>query len=118
MKIFISCLTALSLLIGSNSVFADSGRHYGSRDHRHNHYRPYNNHRSHNHWVGPAVAFGIAGLAIGAATIYRPPVYVSPPPPVQAVPNNGNWFYCGSSGQYYPYVRYCPEGWQEVMPPR
>ncbi len=27
------------------------------------------------------------------------------------------WYYCVSAGQYYPYVTYCPEGWQAVVPP-
>jgi hypothetical protein len=41
------------------------------------------------------------------------PVYVAPRP-VYSEPTAGYWNYCGSAGQYYPNVEYCPEGWQPV----
>jgi hypothetical protein len=80
-------------------------------------------------------------LAIGAATyygpryvypgpyypagVYYPPVapvvvapapvtYVEQPPQVAAAPAAGIWYYCGSSQTYYPYVKQCAEGWQQV----
>ena len=57
---------------------------------------------------------------------YQPPVVVqpnipapmtSPPAPTaQAAPQAAtqNWYYCGSSKSYYPYVANCPEPWQLV----
>ena len=26
------------------------------------------------------------------------------------------WYYCQGSNAYYPYVRECPTGWQQVAP--
>lgn len=37
--------------------------------------------------------------------------YATPPvAPAQA----GYWYFCPSSGSYYPYVQTCPDGWQTV----
>jgi hypothetical protein len=62
---------------------------------------------------------------------YGPPVVVSPPaPPVyieqtpaplaapqQAAPAPASsWYYCADSRSYYPYVKECPGGWQQVAP--
>lgn len=56
-----------------------------------------------------------------------PPVYVAPePPPVyierndpvaeQAQEATNYWHYCRESKKYYPYVKECPGGWQQVSP--
>ena len=29
---------------------------------------------------------------------------------------SGHWFFCKAAGIYYPYIRECPAGWQEVAP--
>ncbi|MGE5470802.1 MAG: hypothetical protein ACM3X0_08405 [Bacteroidota bacterium] len=117
------CL-ALSLALGTaGTAQADWGRHDGWRDHdswRHEYRRDYG-HRG--GWVGPAAVLAITGLALGAAAYsqYQPqpaPVYVAPPPPVVVRPAQESWYYCNSAGQYYPYVQYCPEGWQPVIPQR
>jgi len=127
MKKATALLLAASLALGSiGTAQADWGRHGGYRDYRPG---PDYHHRHHGYragpgWVGPAAVLAIAGLAVGAAAYnqYQPaPVYVAPPPPpmpVRIQPVPGNWYYCGSAGEYYPYVQYCPEGWQQVMPPR
>jgi hypothetical protein len=55
---------------------------------------------------------------------YYPPAYPVPaPPPVYIEPHRRNpaygsryWFYCSSSGSYYPRVTACPEGWQTIRP--
>lgn len=53
---------------------------------------------------------------------YPPPVLRAPPaPPVyierSTAPGPENyWYFCGSVGGYYPYVKECPEGWQKVVP--
>ena len=119
------CL-AFSLALGSaGSAQADWGRHQGyrgpSQGHHQNHHYQGHGHRQGPNWAGPAAILAITGLAIGAAAYSQAnsaPVYVAPPRQIQAAPDAGNWYYCGSSGQYYPYVRGCPEGWQTVMPPR
>lgn len=47
-----------------------------------------------------------------------PQVYIeqsAPPAPVAAAPAN-YWYYCAAAGGYYPYVKECPGGWQQVLP--
>jgi len=46
---------------------------------------------------------------------------VAPPPPSEAPAaaappqqTAGNWYYCDSAKNYYPYVGQCPEGWRTV----
>ncbi|AXS79501.1 hypothetical protein [Dechloromonas sp. HYN0024] len=114
-KIIALCIAATLALTVNTSAQADWGRHDGGyRDHGH-HHRHDGGGRG---WIGPAAILGIAGLAIGTAvasqTYYAAPaqVYSAPPQPVQA--NYGTWYFCGSSGQYYPYTNACPEGWQAV----
>ena len=118
------CLVISLSLATSGIAQADWGHH---RDHRPDgyQYRHYQNHdyadRHRSNWVGPAAILAITGLAIGAAAYSQAnaaPVYMAAPQPMQPPPPTGNWYYCDSSGQYYPYVRNCPEGWQAVMPPR
>ena len=117
-----------STLIAATLGFALIGNAQAGHDRRHGYdHRPphYQKHRHHHHpaprvvrhhhrdWVGPAAMIALTGVAIGAAMHYAPapqPVYAAPPPP------SGNWYYCGSSGQYYPYTDACPEGWQSVAP--
>lgn len=74
--------------------------------------------------------------------VYYPPVVVAPPAPPtyveqsqpvqppqllqapsyqqeapQAAPQSGNmWYYCNEARTYYPYVKTCPAGWQQVTP--
>ena len=43
-----------------------------------------------------------------------PPVYVEQEPSAQQAQPPGVWYYCASSNAYYPYVRQCPESWQQV----
>lgn len=103
------CLAAAIAMISNTSAQADWG-------HRHGGYRPPaygHRHGGGGNWIGPAAVLAIAGLAIGATAYNRAyaapaPVYTAPPP------NPGMWYYCGSSGQYYPYTNICPEGWQAV----
>jgi hypothetical protein len=47
-----------------------------------------------------------------AAPVYRPPVYVAPPP----APAPAYWYYCPDARAYYPYVAACPGGWLTVVP--
>lgn len=87
-------------------------------------------------YVGPGVFWG--------APVYRPyyypdrfyypapyyvspPVYIAPEPaPVyierndavveQTQETSNYWHYCRESKNYYPYVKECPGGWQQVLP--
>jgi hypothetical protein len=51
---------------------------------------------------------------------YYPPVVPAPTTYIeQASPQTlaqGYWYYCGGSNGYYPYVKECPGGWQQVPP--
>lgn len=115
-KIATLCLTTLLALTSASSAQADWGRHGGYRGDfpRHEHYGRGSG------WVGPAAVLAITGLAIGAAVAsqsrYAAPAPVYAPPPPQPVPQPAYnvWYYCNSSGQYYPYTNACPEGWQAV----
>lgn len=48
---------------------------------------------------------------------HQPPAASAPPAAAQS--GRGNWYYCASAREYYPYVRTCREGWQvvEASPP-
>ena len=81
---------------------------------------------------------GIYGLGLGYyGWPYYSPYYAYPPavvqvpssPPVyieqgggQVAPaqapqsQSGYWYYCADSRAYYPYVKECPAGWQQVAP--
>lgn len=122
MKKLSALLVAGTLAVtGIGSAQADWGGpqrgYYGPPPHHHHH-------RGGGDWLFPAAALAITGLAIGAAVsgnaYVEPapaPVYVPPQPaPVYVAPpaTSGVWYYCASSGQYYPYTRACPEGWQTV----
>ena len=117
-KIVALSIAACLGLSTTTAAQADWGRYGGDfRPPMHRHY-----HRGGPGWVGPAAVLAIAGMAIGAAAYNNAyaapapaPVYVQPAP-VYAAPSapSGVWYYCGSSGQYYPYTNACPEGWQAV----
>lgn len=106
------CLATALVLGSTGTAHAEHYRDYRPAHHHHHH------HRHHGHradWLGPTALLAITGLAIGAVAYGQSPpqVYTVPPRPMPPPPR-GNWYYCYSSGQYYPYTRYCPEGWQAV----
>ncbi|MDD1619960.1 MAG: hypothetical protein LUQ11_00650 [Methylococcaceae bacterium] len=45
-----------------------------------------------------------------------PPVYIEQRPPVTRDYPAGYWYYCSNPEGYYPYVKECPDGWQQVDP--
>ena len=58
-------------------------------------------------------------------TLPAPPVYIEqgaqqqPAPVRQAAPQQEPaswWYYCVEAQGYYPYVKQCPGGWQQVSP--
>ena len=97
----------------------------------------------HGFYGAPFVAGALIGGALIASTYpyyYRPyapypyyyppyypaPVVVQPQPTVYveqpqqqfapAPQTQGSWYYCPASRAYYPYVRDCASGWQQVAP--
>ena len=81
------------------------------------------------------------GVFIGPGFWYPPPYYYAPYyyppyyyPPMAVAPaaattyieqnaapatpklSQGYWYYCDESKAYYPYVKECPAGWQQVPP--
>lgn len=121
-KTIIAAVTALTLAV--SPAYADHGYYRGGGDYHEHH------HGGGSPWVGLAVVGALAGLAIMAdqsrpryvaAPAYVEPAYPPQPaysyPPTYSAPAPdapGTWYYCGSSGMYYPNTRACPEGWQAV----
>jgi hypothetical protein len=74
------------------------------------------------------------GVFIGAPGYWNAPYYYPPYyPPLIAVPSSPPtyieqggaqpaqsqsnwWYYCADAKAYYPYVKECPAGWQQVAP--
>ena len=48
------------------------------------------------------------------APMYQPQMELAPQPGSQ--PSTNVWYYCNESQTYYPYVKQCPAGWQQVTP--
>jgi hypothetical protein len=47
--------------------------------------------------------------------LFQPPAQSYQPEAPQAAPGN-MWYYCNEARAYYPYVKTCPAGWQQVTP--
>ncbi len=51
--------------------------------------------------------------------VVAPPVYIEQPAvaaPAAPVLEAGYWYYCREAQAYYPDVKHCPGGWQQVAP--
>ena len=120
--------------IASDCAFArGGGRGHGGRSHAsgsaHFHRSPAR--------VGVVVAAPVIYGGYRAPYYYYPPVYGYPPaypptysyPPAESYPPEyveqpapseplppAYWYYCPAVDNYYPYVRTCPKGWQQVVP--
>ena len=46
----------------------------------------------------------------------EPPVYIQKEQPQPVQPQSNYWYYCENPQGYYPYVKNCPNGWQQVSP--
>ncbi len=119
-KLKVTLILLLSAL-ASGAVSAWDGRHDGHEREWH----PVHSYYGHPHfrviigapiwrpWYYPAPYY-----------YYSPPVVVTTPsPPVyieqgsaQAAPASNYWYYCQNPQGYYPYVKECPGGWQQVAP--
>lgn len=63
--------------------------------------------------LGYGMGYGMGYPAYG----YGAPVIVESVPPPIYIQNNTagqSWYFCRSSNGYYPYVKVCPEGWENV----
>jgi hypothetical protein len=45
-----------------------------------------------------------------------PPVYIQQAPVAAQQNPSGYWYYCTNPEGYYPYIKACPNGWQQVEP--
>jgi hypothetical protein len=108
--------TALAFTLAGAAIFAATPAHA--------------QYHHHGGWGGPRI-----GFYAGPGYYYPPPAYYYPPvvqvqpaPPVyieqapapqvqpQAQPQGSAYYFCQASNAYYPYVRECPGGWQQVAP--
>ena len=73
-------------------------------------------------WPGyyypPPYAPGYYVYPPAAPIVTAPPAYVeqNPPPAESNDEAEGYWYYCRKPNGYYPYVRQCPDGWEQVPP--
>jgi hypothetical protein len=110
--------TIMIAMAGGNSL-ADHGR--SARP-------PYHHYDGHGggglDWLGAILLLGFTAAILDAATsspAAPPPQKYVVPLPVQPAPRyieqpeaTGMWYFCRSAWQYYPYVRSCPEAWEQV----
>jgi hypothetical protein len=57
----------------------------------------------------------------GPSYYYNPPLVIQQPvvqtPTImQTAPAANYWYFCRSANAYYPYVKDCPSGWEQVTP--
>jgi hypothetical protein len=64
-------------------------------------------------YYSPYYAYPPAVVTVPVA----PPVYIQQANPQPATQPQANyWHYCRNPEGYYPYVKECPDGWQQVAP--
>jgi hypothetical protein len=115
----------------------DGHGHKGGHGHHGKHHHDHHIHPYYGGWgFGPAFGFG----AFGYMPPYYPPAYYGYPPaagrfvppavyierkdmaqpaqPAQPAtgPQANFWHYCRSTEGYYPQVKECPDGWEQVAP--
>jgi hypothetical protein len=103
-------------VIASGSVFAQ---------HHHGGHVRFGVYVGPGYWY-PPLYYGYPPYYYGYSPYYYPPVVAAPgaapnyveqgsAQPAPARPQ-GYWYYCSESKAYYPYVKECPSGWQQVAP--
>jgi hypothetical protein len=129
-------------LMASNPVWARGGYghynggwggHYAGRPYYGNSWGGYYGHGGYYNGMGLALGLGLGyGLGSYGGSYYSPyynypstivtvpatpPVYIQQQaaPVVQQNPS-GYWYYCNNPQGYYPYIKQCPNGWQQVAP--
>ncbi|HEY8035781.1 MAG TPA: hypothetical protein VIF37_09355 [Methylobacter sp.] len=63
-------------------------------------------------YYSPYYAYPPAVVTVPAT----PPVYIQQAPPVVQQNPPGYWYYCNNPEGYYPYIKECLNGWQQVEP--
>jgi hypothetical protein len=129
-------IAVLILLLGltaSGVAWARGNGHHGFHSHPHGHHHGRFHDRASAGVVIGVPLYGYRPYPDTPAYGYSyPPVVAAPyPPPVYiergtdqtdgtAWQGAGYWYYCANPQGYYPYVAYCPAGWQLVpaYPPR
>jgi hypothetical protein len=121
-------------LIASNPVWARDGRGGRGRHEGHSgsHFRGGHSAR-HHHGGGWSYRGYYGGFGLGfygwpysypyysypptVITVpVTPPVYIQQSPPATQQYPSGYWYYCNNPDGYYPYIKECPNGWQQVEP--
>lgn len=70
-----------------------------------------------SYYYGPPAYYSPPVVVQQSPPVYieqSPPAAVAAPAPAPAQP--AMWYYCAGSRSYYPYVKDCPGGWQQVAP--
>jgi hypothetical protein len=121
---------------GSHGTGAHGGGHRGGGFHGGKHFH-HGHGGKHFHqgrgrvgvFIGAPLVFG--GWGYPSPFYYPPPVYYPSAPyypptyiergngetlPQQQQPAPAYWYYCPDAKAYYPYVKDCPGGWQQVVP--
>jgi hypothetical protein len=117
MNKFIRFVAATILIaLASGNALADHGRPPPAHHYSHG--------GGHLDWLGALLLIGFTAAVLDAATSQPsappPPRYVEPlpvlpaPSYIEQPQPAGMWYFCRSAGQYYPYVRSCPEAWEQV----
>ena len=108
-------------VISSNQVYARGGHGGG-------HYGGGWGHRGYYNGIGLGLGYGLGYYGHSYYDHYydyppavitvpvTPPVYIQQAPPVVQQYPAGYWYYCQNPQGYYPYIKQCPGGWQQVDP--
>jgi hypothetical protein len=137
-------IAVLSAFIFVAPLTATAAQHFRSEQHWHGNIHNFHqgdiHHWAGGHWYhgghdGRLGWWWVVGAAVDSALWYSYPVPVypypdpyaptvvvspQPAPMVQQAPQMYQpttpsvWYFCQSSGKYYPYTSSCPEGWQTV----
>jgi hypothetical protein len=128
-RLFLVILAAFS---SSGIAWADRGRGGGHRGDGGDHFRgdgDFHGHRGFHHrghfgiFIGPAFPPGYyypwPYYAYPYAYPYYPPLAAAPPQYTErgdTALQPFYWYYCANPAGYYPTVRACPGGWQQIAP--
>ena len=117
MKMF-SAMLAVSAMAFSFGVEADH-HHHGGHHHSHSSFGFYFGLPLYTSpYYFPYYPYYYPYYPPGIVTVpSRPPVYIErgSPQSTQQFPA-GYWYYCSDPEGYYPYIKECPSGWQQVDP--
>ncbi|MCF7970717.1 MAG: hypothetical protein K9L22_06065 [Methylococcaceae bacterium] len=130
----LSCLILVIYGLFSGLNWAHAERAHNGHGHGHGHG---SDHRTGGHWRGGGHRNSSFGFYFGAPLYpypypyYRysypyypptvivrpsPPVYIQQAPPATQKNSSEYWYYCNNPEGYYPYIRVCPSGWEQVEP--